>query len=97
MTSQAGQFCHTALKAEAEIGVFWSDVIWYTTNLLCILVAVATLWNKDKIRQLYNTRFWETLVVAAIVSQCNGGLFIASVELSVRIILLTFLAFAVGF
>lgn len=98
MTSRVREFCQAVSQVDADLGVFWSDVIWHTAGILWTLVAIATLWNKDRIRRLYNTRFWETLVVAAIVHQCNGGgLFIATIALSMRIILLTFVAFAVGF
>jgi hypothetical protein len=96
MTSRVRQFCQTALESEADLGVFWSDVIWYTAGYLWMLVAIATVWNKDRIRQLYNTRFWETLVFAAIVSQCDGGLVISIAWESVRIILLMFIGFLYG-
>jgi hypothetical protein len=90
------QFCQKALETEGDLSVFWSDFSWYTGDLLWLLVVIATVWNKDKIRQLYNTRFWETLIATAIASQCDGGLLFSIVWLAARVVLLIFAGFALG-
>jgi hypothetical protein len=99
MTSRVRAGCEAILQAEQELGPLMTDVIFVTVHYVFLMATVIAVWNKDKVRRYYDTKFWETIVVVGLIVITAGKvnhLILDWVERGAWAVFWMFAAFAVG-